>query len=151
MIAHDGVVYAIGARSGMGVAVRTGGRGDVQPLWEMKKGSNVCSPVYHDGHLYWTHEGGGLAYCADARTGEIVYEKRLDPRPGTIYASPVLAGGNIYYVSRENGVFVVAAKPQFELLAHNRPLDRTTCNGSPAVADGKLLLRSNEALYCIGK
>ena len=151
VIAHDGVVYAIGARSGMGIAVKAGGRGDVQPLWEMKKGSNVCSPVFHDGYLYWTHESQGVAYCADAKTGEIVYEKRLDPRPGTIYASPILAGGNIYYVSRDSGTYVVAAKPQFELIAHNRPLDRSTFNGSPAVADGKMLLRSNEALYCIGK
>jgi len=151
VIAHDGIVYAIGARSGMGVAVRAGGRGDVQPLWDMKRGSNVCSPVYHDGYLYWTHESRGVAYCADAKTGEIVYEERLEPRPDLIYASPVLAGGNIYYVSRNNGTYVVAAKPQFQLVAHNPPLDRSTFNGSPAVADGKMLLRSNEALYCIGK
>lgn len=151
VIAHDGIIYAIGARSGMGVAVKAGGRGDVEPLWKMNKGSNVCSPVYHDGHLYWTHESQGVAYCADAKTGEIVYEKRLEPRPGTIYASAVLAGGNIYYVSRDNGTYVVAAKPQFELVAHNGPLDRSTANGSPAVAENKLLLRTNEALYCIGK
>jgi outer membrane protein assembly factor BamB len=101
--------------------------------------------------LYWTHESRGVAYCADAKTGEVLYEQRLEPRPDTIYASPVIAGGNIYYVSRNNGTYVVAAKPQFELVAHNRPLDRTTANGSPAVADNKLLLRTNEALYCIGK
>lgn len=151
VIAHDGIVYAIGARAGMGVAVQAGGRGEVQPLWEMKRGSNVCSPVYHDGYLYWTHESRGTAYCADAKTGEIVYEQRLNPGPDRIYASAVLAGGNVYYVSRNNGTYVVAAKPQFELVAHNAPLDRSTANGSPAVADGKLLLRTNEALYCIGK
>jgi outer membrane protein assembly factor BamB len=151
VIGHEGVVYAIGARSGMGVAVKTGGRGDVPVLWEMKRGSNVCSPVFHDGHLYWTHESRGVAYCANAATGEIVYEERLEPRPDTIYASGVLAGGNIYYVSRNNGIYVIAAKPQFELVAHNRPLDRSVHNGSPAVVDGKLLFRSNEALYCVGK
>ncbi len=151
VIAHDGVVYAIGARSGMGVAVQTGGRGEVPVLWEMKGGSNVCSPVFHEGHLYWTHESRGVAYCADAKTGELVYEQRLEPRPDMIYASGVLAGGNIYYVSRNNGVYVVAAKPRFELVAHNRPLDNSVFNGSPAVVEGKLLLRSNEALYCVGK
>jgi outer membrane protein assembly factor BamB len=151
VIGHEGVVYAIGARSGMGVAVKTGGRGDVPVLWEMKRGSNVCSPVFHEGHLYWTHESRGVAYCANAATGEIVYEERLEPRPDTIYASPVLVGGNIYYVSRNNGTYVVAAKPQFELVAHVPHLDRSTHNGSPAVSDGKLLIRSNEALYCVGQ
>jgi outer membrane protein assembly factor BamB len=151
VIAHDGIVYAIGARSGMGVAVKAGGRGEVPVLWEMKRGSNVCSPVYHDGHLYWTHESRGVAYCANAKTGEVVYEERLEPRPDLIYASGLIADDKIYYVSRNNGVYVVAAKPQFELLAHNRPLDDSTCNGSPAAVDGKLLLRSNEAIYCLGK
>jgi outer membrane protein assembly factor BamB len=135
----------------MGVAVKSGGRGEVPVLWEMKRGSNVCSPVYHDGHLYWTHESRGVAYCANAKTGEVVYEERLEPRPDLIYASGLIAGDKIYYVSRNNGVYVVAAKPQFELLAHNRPLDDSTCNGSPAAVDGKLLLRSNEAIYCLGK
>jgi outer membrane protein assembly factor BamB len=151
VIAHEGVVYAIGGRSAIGVAVQTGGRGDVPLLWQMRAGSNVCSPVFHEGYLYWTHESRGVAYCADARTGNVVYEQRLNPRPDLIYASPLLAGGNIYYVSRNEGVFVVAAKPQFELVSHVRPLDGSVFNGSPAVADGKLLLRSGEALYCIGK
>ena len=150
VIAHDGIIYAIGARSGMGVAVKAGGRGDVPVLWEMKRGSNVCSPVYHDGHLYWTHESRGVAYCANATTGEVVYEQRLEPRPDLIYASAMLAGDKIYYVSRNNGVYVVAAKPQFELIGHNRPLDGSVFNGSPVAVDGKLLLRSNEALYCLG-
>ena len=56
-------------------------------LWTSQKGSNVSSPVYLDGHLYWTHESREIAYCAKADTGEIVYEQRLDapgnstPRP----------------------------------------------------------------------
>ncbi|QDU27445.1 outer membrane biogenesis protein BamB [Anatilimnocola aggregata] len=150
VIAHDGIIYAIGARSGMGVAVKAGGRGDVPVLWEMKRGSNVCSPVFHEGHLYWTHESRGVAYCADAKTGEVLYEQRLEPRPDLIYASGLLAGDKIYYVSRNNGVYVVAAKPQFELVAHNRSLDSSVFNASPVAVDGKLLLRSNEALYCVG-
>ncbi len=151
VLVHEDVVYAIGARAGMGVAVKAGGTGNVSPLWEMGKGSNVSSPVFHGGHLYWAHEGRGIVYCADAKTGEIVYEERLQPNPDRIYASAVLAGDKIYYVSRNRGVYVVAADPQFKLLAHNQPLDSSVFNASPAVVDGKLLLRSNEYLYCLGK
>ena len=123
----------------MAVAVRLGGRGDVtetHKLWEVNKGSNVSSPIYHDGHLYYVHEKNGIAYCVNAVSNKVVYEERIEPRPGLIYASPVLVDGKIYLVSREEGTFVLAAKPEYELIAHNEPLDESVFNGSPAVADG---------------
>jgi hypothetical protein len=112
----------------------------------------VPSPVVHDGYLYWAHDSRGTIYGVDAKTGEDAYEERLNPRPGKIYASPLAADGKLYYVTRDAGVFVVAARPQFELLAHNRiESDTSVFNGSPIVADGRLLLRSDRALYCLGK
>ena len=151
IIPVNGHVFAIGARSGMGVMVKAGGRGEVSPVWEVAKGSNVSSPVHHDGHLYWAHESRGVVYCVDAKSGRVMYEQRLDPRPDRIYASPVVADGKIYFVSRNNGTFVVAAKPQFELVAHTPPFDDSVFNASPAISGGKLLLRSDEYLYAIGK
>lgn len=154
VIAHDGVVYAIGGRKRTTVAVKAGGRGDVTKthrLWEARKGSNVSSPVYHDGHLYFFHESAGVAYCLDAETGEVKFEERLDPRPDRIYASPVAADGRIYLVTRNEGAFVLAAKPEFELIAHNEPLDESVFNGSPAIVDKKILLRSDRYLYCLEK
>jgi outer membrane protein assembly factor BamB len=153
VIAHDGVIYAIGGRGRPGLAVPAGGEGDVSDkiLWTTQAGSNVSSPVYHDGYLYWVSESKGIAYCINAKTGEAVYEKRMEPRPDRIYASPVLADGKIYYVSRNNGAFVVAAKPEYELLAHNViKSDDSVFNASPAVNNGQLLLRSDKRLYCIG-
>jgi len=153
-VAHDGVVYSIGGRSGGGIAVRAGGKGDVtgsRLVWSLKKGSNVSSPVYHDGHVYFAHENLGIAYCVNAKTGEIVYEERLQPEPGQIYASPVLAGKRLYYVSRGGRTVVLAATPKFEQLAHNAALDRSTHNATPAISGDRLLLRSDKFLYCIGK
>ncbi|PQO26279.1 PQQ-binding-like beta-propeller repeat protein [Blastopirellula marina] len=155
VIAHDGIVYAIGARKSTAVAIKAGGEGDVSEshrLWEQGKGSNVSSPVYYDGNLYWASEGKGIVYCADAKTGEIKYEERLEPRPGRIYASPIVADGKLYYVSRDAGAFVLPAKPEFSLLAHNEISDDDSIfNGSPAVSGGKMYLRSNKFLYCIAK
>jgi outer membrane protein assembly factor BamB len=155
VIAEGDVAFLIGGRRATAIAVRAGGRGDVtetHKLWEVKKGSNVSSPVVHDGYLYWAHDSRGTVYCVDVKNGKEAYEERLDPRPGRIYASPLAADGKLYYVSRDAGVFVVAAEPQFELLAHNKiASDTSVFNGSPAVADGRLLLRSDKALYCIGK
>src|SRR5437867_1716451 len=60
VIAHDGVVYAIGDRfNHTSLAVRAGGNGDVTDtrlLWRLNKSSTVSSPVYHDGYLYWAHD-----------------------------------------------------------------------------------------------
>jgi hypothetical protein len=62
----------------------------------------------------------------------------------------VLADGKLYIVSQNDGTYVVAAKPEFELLAHNR-LDDSRANASPAVSDGQIFLRNDRFLYCIGK
>jgi outer membrane protein assembly factor BamB len=146
------VVYCIGGRGTGGcLAVRVGGRGDVTDthrVWVGTKGSNVSSPCLHEGHLYWAHESSGIVYCAELATGNIVYEERL-PRPGPFYASPVLADGKIYYLTRNGRTFVVAAKPQFELLATNDFGERSTFNASPVVADGRLFIRSDKTLYCL--
>jgi outer membrane protein assembly factor BamB len=61
----------------------------------------------------------------------------------------VLADGKIYYVTREGKTFVVAAKPEYELLATNDFGVRDTFNASPVVADGRLFVRSDKHLYCI--
>jgi outer membrane protein assembly factor BamB len=111
MVAHDGVVYCIGGRNGGGaLAVRPGGKGDVtatHQLWTLKKGSNVSSPVYHEGHLYWMNDVNGLAYCAEAATGKLVYEERGTGRTGLCVRS---AGrGRVYYVTRDGRTFVVSA------------------------------------------
>jgi outer membrane protein assembly factor BamB len=151
-IAHGGIIYALAYQKG--AAIRPGGRGDVTDshvLWTANKGSEVCTPLYHDGHLYWTSPDSGIANCLNARTGEMVYQERLEPAAGRIYASGVTADGRIYYVSREAGAYVVAAVPKFELLAHNRiENDDSVFNATPAISQGRLFLRSDKRLYCIG-
>jgi outer membrane protein assembly factor BamB len=120
-------------------------------VWRENKGSNVSSPIYHDGHLYWASDSGGVVHCQEAATGKTVYQERLNPGSGLIYASPILSEGKLYYVSQRNGSYVVAAKPEFELLAHNKfEDDDSRTNASPAVDNGQLLLRSDRYLYCIG-
>jgi hypothetical protein len=155
VVAHNGVVYAIGGRKNTAVAVRAGGRGDVTEshrLWTVGKGSNVASPAYHDGRIYWVHEARGTAYCLDAKKGDTIYETRLSPRPGLVYSSVTIADGKIYCVSQHKGTYVLAAGPKFELLAHNQFADDDSLtNACPVVSNGQLLLRSGKYLYCIGK
>ena len=154
MVAQDGVIWSLGGRSGVAaLAVRAGGRGAVtgtHRLWTSDRGSNVSSPVVHEGHLYWMHETRGTAFCAEAMTGKIVYEERIE-RAGQVYASPVLAEGRLYYVSRNGRAFVVAAAPEYQLLAVNDLGDGSMFNASGAVTGHRLLLRSDKFLYCLGR
>lgn len=153
-LASNGIVYALWGRRTLGV--RLGGRGEVGRthqlwnFWRNNAGSNVSSPIYYNGHLYFASESNGSVYCMDAQTGMVVYQKRLSPNPGKIYASPVLTDGKLYYVSRTGGAFVIAAKPVFEQLAHNDLGNPSIFDASPAVVGGRLLLRSDRCLYCIG-
>lgn len=154
VVAQEGIVYAIGGGS-TSLAVKAGGRGDVTKthvLWRENKGSNVGSPVYHDGYLYWASDSGGVVFCQEATSGKVVYSERLKPPAGQIWASPVLADGKLYYVSKENGTYVVAAGPKFQQLAHNViERDKSRSNASLAVSAGQLFLRNDHDLYCIGK
>jgi outer membrane protein assembly factor BamB len=151
-IAHDGVIYVMGYQKS--AAIRAGGRGDVSEshaVWRSNKGNSVCTPIYFEGHLYFASEEGGIAWCLNAATGEVVYQERLQPPPGRIYASGVLAEGRIYYPTREKGTYVVAAKPKFELLVRNViEGDDSIFNGTPAISGGHLFLRSDRYLYCLG-
>lgn len=155
LVADEGIVYSIGGRKNTALAVRAGGRGDVSEshvLWKTSKGSNVSSPVYYAGHLFWIHERQGIAFCLNAKTGEVAFEKRLEPRPGIVYSSVTAADGKIYASSQHDGVFVWAAKPEFEFLAHNKFADDDSrTNACLAITDGQLLLRNDRYLYCIAK
>jgi outer membrane protein assembly factor BamB len=155
-IAQDGLVYSIGGRNpNGGLAIRAGGRGDVtgsHVVWKLNKGSNVPSPILHEGHLYFAHENLGIVYCVNAKSGEVVYEERLNPSPGQIYASPVLADGRLYFTGRGGRTIVIAAQPKFEQLADNSlEGNRGAFNASPAIAGRQLLLRSNRFLYSLGE
>lgn len=152
LVEQDQVIYCIGGRTGGALAVRAGGQGDVTKshrLWVGKKGSNVPSPIVKAGYLYWAHENLGVVYCAEIKTGRIVYEERLD-RAGQIYGSPVMGDGKLYYVTREGRTYVLAVGPRFQVLAVNDLSDRSPFNSTPAIAGGKILLRSDKFLYCIG-
>jgi outer membrane protein assembly factor BamB len=138
-------------------AIRVGGKGDVTDshmVWSTRNSSYVATPILHEGHLYWVDDRG-QAFCVEAKSGELVYRERLkgvDSGGRPFYASPVLAGGKLYVVSRWNGTFVFAAKPEFEQIAQNKfESDESDFSATPAISNGELFLRSGKFLYCVAK
>ena len=153
-IVVDGVIYAIHGFRGPITAIRPGGSGDVtnDRLWECKVGNTVNSLVHHNGLLFNFTEDQGLKMYIDAKTGEISQKTRIEPRPGLIYASPLVADDKFYVVSRENGTYVFTADRDLRVLAVNKfEEDDSIFNASPVAHRGCLFLRSEKFLYCIGK
>jgi hypothetical protein len=158
---HEGVLYCASMNTHGGsntMAIRPPRNDQAEPemLWSVRPGPAVSSPVFADGNLYFTNlnqRTGRQVWCLSAKDGQTVYRTIFDPAPGVIYASPLLADGKLYYVSEKEGTFVVAAQTEFKLLAHNIiATDDSVFNASPApLGDGKLLLRSDKRLYCIGQ
>ena len=160
VVAADDIVYVVGGRQGGAAAVRSGGKGDVtdsHTVWNLLGASGrITCPILHDGHLYWF--GRSIANCVRAADGEEVYQERLSATGGgrrgrgQDYASPVLADDKFYITTRTGTIHVVAAGPNFELLASNRfESDGTDFSATPAVVGNTLLIRSNRFLYSIGK
>ncbi|MBI1249520.1 PQQ-binding-like beta-propeller repeat protein [bacterium] len=114
--------------------------------WEIDKSTpDTPSPVFANGMLF-TVTDDGIAHCYRAKDGELLWRERLG---GNYKASPIVAAGNVYYLSVDGKCTVVAAKDSFELVAENKLNDTTIA--SPAVAGDKLYLRGKAHLYCIGK
>jgi outer membrane protein assembly factor BamB len=171
-VVHDGVIYVVEGRNGGSLAVKGGGKGDVSKthvVWSGRDRSRIGTPLYHDGRLYFI--SSKVVNCLDAKTGERIYQSRLDGgrgearadtggRPqrggggggmgGQDYSSPVAAGGKMYYTARSGETYVVELGPTFKQLAVNRFAgDDTDFNASPAISNGDLFIRSCKALYCV--
>jgi outer membrane protein assembly factor BamB len=88
----------------------------------------------------------GIASCVEAKTGEIVWQKRIG---GEYSASPVYADGKIWFFSEEGKTTVIKPGRTFELLAENQLGDGFLA--SPAISGKAFYLRSRSHLYRIEK
>jgi outer membrane protein assembly factor BamB len=59
----------------------------------------------------------------------------------------VFADGKLYATEQSGDTFVVAAKPEYELIGKNRLGEHT--DASPAISDGEIFVRTHQHLWCI--
>ncbi|MCB9868526.1 MAG: PQQ-binding-like beta-propeller repeat protein [Planctomycetes bacterium] len=148
----DGKSFALWLtpRSPQGAATATGERGPVDDRRIAWKGANVDipSPALHDGKLFLVSQSG-IGTVVTSRDGKTLVTGRLEGRTGKVYASPLIAAGRMYVVSRKRGTFVYSADEKLRLLHRNELDDESVFNGSPAVDGPRLFLRSDKFLYCL--
>jgi outer membrane protein assembly factor BamB len=135
-------------------ALKAGGSGDVtasHTLWKRTKGlPYVASAILYGGQYVMVKDGGIVIAC-DADTGEQAYQERL-VAPGRYYASPVAAGGHIYFTSLDDGVVtVVKAGSQKPVVIARNPSLNERCAATPAIADDTLYIRTASHLYAFAQ
>jgi outer membrane protein assembly factor BamB len=149
------ILFAPSGRPGPCQAIRLGGAGDITQsnlVWEeVRKGHrDVASPILWDGLLYIA-DNKGMLTCHDARTGRVVYLDRLGP--AHVLASPLVIRGKLLFVLDDGLTVVVEPGRRFQITGKNRLGDGKQLDfaASPAVVAGRLFLRSQSHLYCIGE
>ena len=153
IVAGHGLMFAISGRPGPMFAIRQGSgegdRTDKAKAWgDNRNARDITSPILVGDELY-TATMTGIGTCYDARTGEIRWRERM----GKGYtASPVLADGKIYFVSRDGQATVLEPGAKYSVLAVNQldPQQNEDFLASPAVSNGQIFLRSDRVLYCVG-
>ena len=105
----------------------------------------VPSPVLVGDRLF-VADDRGTANCYDATTGERVWKARL----GRHYsASLITAGGLVYFLADDGITKIVRPGPNLEVVAEN-PLGEFV-SSSPAIAQGRLLIRGEQNLFCFAR
>lgn len=129
------------------LAIKPDGKGDVSDThiaWRSTKGAvYVPSPILSGDYLITTMTNG-MVHCIEASTGTILWTENL----GKQYPSPVLADGLVYIPNDEGVISIIKPGPTFELVSKNAMGE--LMNASPAISNGKIYLRGDKHLFCIG-
>ena len=105
----------------------------------------VPSGVSRGGHMFLLNDGGQMT-CINPEDGEELWYERVT---GEAYASPIIIDDKIYCFSREGEMVALAAKDEMVVLGKHDFGDGIFA--TPAVADGKMYVRTFNRLISIGK
>jgi outer membrane protein assembly factor BamB len=152
-ISHDGMVFCMtGYRGNAVYAISLDAIGDVtgskHVVWSRNDtGPYVSSAALDAGRIYLTKSRTGILSVLDAATGRAIIDKHRLGGMNTLYASPVVAAGRVYFSSREGTTVVLAADDEVQVLATNHLEE--TIDASPAVVDQQMFIRGARHLFCI--
>jgi outer membrane protein assembly factor BamB len=133
------------------LAIAVGGSGDTTASavrWRYQRPvPQVPSTLLSEGVLFMVNDSG-ILISFDPATGNVIKQGRLKGAIDKYFASPVGAEGRIYLISQDGTVSVVKSAGEWEVLAVNS-LDEEVF-ATPAIADGRLYIRTTSALHCYG-
>ncbi len=139
---------SMAAENGL-LAIHLGGEGDMTRgalRWKYTRPvPQVPSTLLYNGVLYMVNDSG-ILISFDPATGHVLKQARLKGAIDKYFASPVGADEKVYLISQNGTVSVVKAAGEWEILSVNELGEDTYA--TPAIADGRLYVRTGGTLYC---
>jgi len=133
------------------LAIKMGGTGDQTASairWRYQKPvPQVPSTLLYKGVLYMINDSG-ILISFDPATGNVLKQGRLRGAIDKYFSSPVAADDKVFLIGEGGAVSVLKAAGDWQVLAVNELDDE--CFATPAIADGKIYIRTRSALYCFG-
>ena len=147
-VLHNGLLYVCTSYNTPWIyCIDPSGKGDVTEThvkWShQKQVPHTPSIIVRDDLIYMVSDRG-IGSCLDAQTGEVVWQERIG---GNYSASPIYTNGLIYLQSEQGDATVIEASRDFKVVSKNTFGERTLA--SYGVANGTLLIRTAEKLYCV--
>jgi outer membrane protein assembly factor BamB len=134
------------------LAIKLGGQGDQTSTairWHYQKPvPQVPSTLLYKGVLYMINDSG-ILISFDPATGNVIKQGRLHGAIDKYFSSPVAADDKVFLIDEAGEVSVLKAAGDWQVLAVNELDDE--CFATPAIADGRIYIRTRSALYCFGK
>ena len=141
---------ALASRNGM-LAIRLGGEGDMTAknvVWQYQRSvPQLPSPIVYGGVLYMVNDGG-IMTTLNPETGAVVKQGRIPGAIDRYYSSPIAGDGKVYMVSEKGKIAVLRPDGNLEPIAVNDIGE--DIYATPALADGRIYVRTVGALYAFG-
>lgn len=151
-VVSDGIIVAPYSRGGsltaFGLGALSSGA-EPQELWDSDgPAADVPTPVAKDGRVYICTDRGEVAML-DIKIGKTLASASVPRSRNVFSASPVLAAGHLYVTNEPGTTYVFKVGDELELVAENQ-LEIFTI-ATPVFVDGRIYIRTDEFLFCIGK
>ena len=150
LVGHGLVILTAGYPAKKVIALRPGPVPDGQRVaWEYSRGTGyVISNIVYGDYLYLFTDNG-IVTCLDPKTGAVKYEGGRIPVPARFMGSPVAFAGLVAMTSEAGDTFMLKAGPTHEIVGKNS-IDEAVYS-SPAIANGRIYIRTDKHLFAIGK
>lgn len=150
-IVDSGLVFiATGYNTPKLLAIDPAGSGDVTQThlkWQVKTMIPHTPSLLALGGSVAMVSDKGIASCLDAKTGELLWKQRIG---GNFSASPLLVGRFMYLLSETGDCSIMDLAADEPTIVHKNSIGEKTL-ASFAVFENTILLRSDKAIYRIGK
>lgn len=136
-------------------AVKPGAEGDIAPekknekfeacAWlQERQGPGMASPVSSGEYIYSTENN--ILKCFRASDGERLYQTRL-PGLDMVAACPIMVGNSVFVIDENGKSLIVEVGPEFKVIGKGEIGE--TVWATPATANGALIIRGVDSLFCI--